>query len=65
MVALPILYSAWDFIFAEVPNCVNTLYAHLPWHADGVAGTSLAPTPALKAPQEGIKGFLVSFGHRL
>jgi hypothetical protein len=59
MVALPLLYFAWDFIFAQVPNCVNALYAHLPWHADGVAGTSAGSYTALKAPQEGIKGFLV------
>jgi hypothetical protein len=59
MVALPLLYSAWGFIFSQVPNCVNALYAHLPWHADGVAGTSVGSYTALKAPQEGIKGFLV------
>jgi hypothetical protein len=64
MVALPLLYPAWDFIFSQVPNCVNALYVHLPWHADGVAGTSAGSYSALKAPQEGIKGFLVSSGHR-
>jgi hypothetical protein len=59
MVALPILYSAWDFIFSQAPNRVNALYVHLPWHADGVAGTSPASYSALKAPPEGIKDFLV------
>ncbi len=59
MVALPLLYSAWDFIFSQVPNCVNALYAHLPGRADGVAGTSAGSYTALKAPPEGIKGFLV------
>jgi hypothetical protein len=59
MVALPLLYSAWDFIFSQVPNRVNALYVHLPWHADGVAGTSAGSYTALKAQQEGITGFLV------
>lgn len=59
MVALPLLYSAWDFIFAQVSNCVNALYVHLSWHADGVAGTSAGSYTAFKTPQEGIKGFLV------
>ena len=59
MVALPLVYSAWDFIFSQARNSVNALYVHLPWHADGVAGTRLCSYTALKALQEGIKGFLV------
>jgi hypothetical protein len=58
-VALPLLFSAWGFIFSQVPNCVKALYVHLPWHADGVAGTSPGLYTGLKAQQEGITGFLV------
>jgi len=45
--------------FFPSPQLRKRALLHLPWHADGVAGTSVGSYSALKAPQEGIKGFLV------
>ena len=59
MVALPLLYSAWDFIFSQVPNCVNALYSTSPGTLTGLLEQAVGSYTALKAPQEGIKGFLV------
>jgi hypothetical protein len=57
MVALPLLYSAWDFIFSQVPNCVNALYAHLPWPLTGLLEQARAHTPRSRRRKRASKAF--------
>jgi hypothetical protein len=57
MVALPLLYPAWDFIFSQVPNCVNALYSTSPGTLTGLLEQAPAHTPRSRRHKRASKAF--------